>query len=224
MVNKYAVARRDEHEFQFDDCFTPYPIKFIPRSPSRRCAALHRLFILSIQKLMPSSTIMSCPRKLIASAALIGLLFSHCGFYSFSGTANPHLKTVAVPIFEDHTAEFGIKETLTNAIIAAYTRDNTLKIADRRNADSILSGTLLQVVERAGVYTETDQVQEIRVHLVVDLKYEDVKKHKTLWEGRLNQFGSYAPTSATSNDRQSAIAEAIDKIAREVINKTVSGW
>jgi hypothetical protein len=146
-----------------------------------------------------------------------------CGPYSFSGSSVTHLKTIAVPVFEDRTAEFGIKERLTNTIIDEFTRDNTLKIADRRVADSVLLGALLRVEERAGVYSQSESVQEIKVYLTVQLTYEDVKKKKTVWEAQFTQFGTYAPGASATN-RQSAIDEAIRKIATEVLNKTVSGW
>ncbi len=147
-----------------------------------------------------------------------------CGPYSFSSSGNSGLKTVAVPVFNDQTAEFGVKEQLTNAVITAFTRDNNLKIADRRAADAIVNGTLLRVTEQAGVYTRSEQVQEIRVTLTVQIKYEDVKKRKVLWEETLMQFGAYSPGDATSGDRESAIKQAVDKIAAEVLNKSVSDW
>ncbi|MDZ7273490.1 MAG: LPS assembly lipoprotein LptE [candidate division KSB1 bacterium] len=151
-------------------------------------------------------------------------LLAGCGVYSFSGSANPHLKTVAVPIFDDRTAEFGVKEQLTEAIIASFNRDNTLKLADRRVADVIVNGTILRLHEQAGVYTAEEQVQEIRVYLTVKIKCDDVKKRKVLWEEELTQFGTYTPAGANSGDRQSAISSAIAKIATEVLNRTVSGW
>jgi len=146
-----------------------------------------------------------------------------CGPYSFSGSTSTHIKTIAVPVFEDRTAEFGVKDRLSNAIVEEFTRDNTLKIADRRVADSVLLGTLLGVQETAGVYNQQESVQEVRVTVTVQLKYEDVKKRKTVWEAQMAQFGTYSPRSASSS-RQAAIDEAIRKIANEVRNKTVSDW
>ncbi len=166
------------------------------------------------------------PVRLIAGLALLLPLLSAlaCGPYSFSSSGNTGLKTVAVPVFNDQTAEFGVKEQITNAVIAAFTRDNSLKIADRRAADVIVNGTLLRVSEQAGAYTKAEQVQEVRVTLVVQIKFEDAKKRKVVWEETLTQFGTYAPSDATSGDRESAIKQAVDKIAAEVLNKSVSGW
>ncbi len=155
---------------------------------------------------------------------VIVALFSGCGPYSFSGSTTPHLKTVAVPVFEDQTAEFRLKEQLTNSIIQAFTRDNTLKVVDRRVADSIVQGTIMRVTEQAGIYTQEEQVQEIRVNVTAQIKYEDLKKRKTIWEENITQFGTYTPGSAASGDRQAALAEALGKIATEVINKSVSSW
>jgi hypothetical protein len=154
---------------------------------------------------------------------LMATLVAACGPYSFSSAVSTHIKTIAVPVFEDRTAEFGVKERLNNAIVDEFTRDNTLKIADRRVADSVLLGVLVSVQESAGVYTQQESVQEVRVTVTVHIKYDDAKKRKTVWEAQLSQFGSYSPSSGSST-RQAAIDDAIRKIATEVRNKTVSDW
>ncbi|RKY83165.1 hypothetical protein DRP98_07780, partial [candidate division KSB1 bacterium] len=67
------------------------------------------------------------------------LLLGGCAYYSFSGNTLPsYIKTVAIPLFEDQTSEFGIKEKLTDALISEFTRDNTLKISSQDEADSII--------------------------------------------------------------------------------------
>lgn len=164
-----------------------------------------------------------CPAA-AAAGVFFFLAVAGCGPYSFSGSSTPHIKTIAVPIFEDQTAEFRLKEQLTNSIIQAFTRDNTLKVADRRVADALVQGTILRVSEQAGIYTQEEQVQEIRVTIAAQIKYEDLKKHKVIWEELITQFGTYTPGSAASGDRQTALVEAIGKIATEVINKSVSSW
>ena len=161
---------------------------------------------------------------IISYVAWMALLASACGPYSFSGSAYPHIKTIAIPVFEDRTAEFGIKEELTNSLVEAFARDNTLKIADRRNADSILLGVLERVDDRPGAYNRQEQVQEIQVYLTVRLQYKDLKKRKVIWEDQIIQFGTYVPGGVEKGTREAAISEAIEKIVDEVLNRTVSGW
>ena len=161
---------------------------------------------------------------LIVSHSLL-FLFS-CGFYSFSGSLAPHLKTIAIPLFEDRTAEYGIKENLTDTIIEEFTRDNTLKIAERSDADILLTGSIVSVDDRTGALAATTQqynVQEIKVYITVNVKCEDLVKRNILWEDRLTQWGSYEP-DVGPDARNEAINEAISKLSTDILNKTVAGW
>lgn len=147
------------------------------------------------------------------------LIAASCGIYSFSGSTLPsHIKTVAVPLLDNKTAEFGIDQQLTDALITAITQDNSLKIADNRTADSILRGTIVTISETAGAYDKNENASGFRVTITVTVSYEDIKKKKTLWEENLSQWGSY------EEDRNIGIEEAIDKLTTEILNRTVSGW
>jgi len=161
---------------------------------------------------------------LLPVVALLAVSGSQCGPYSFSGSALPsHIKTVAVPTFKDRTAEFGIKESLTDAVIERITRDNTLKIADPRRADSILDGTVLRVEDRPGAYNREEQVQENKVFVTAKIRFEDLHKNKVMWEDEIVQWGTYDPAGG-EQARRAAIEEALRKIADEVLNRTISSW
>lgn len=162
-------------------------------------------------------------KRLGLPVALVLLAWFGCGPYSFSGSANPHIRTVAVPIFQDQTAEFGVKERLTEAVIEEFTRDNTLKIADRRNADSLVEGTILRVEDRAGAFTGDEQVSDVKVFVTVAVTYRDLMKRKVVWEGEITQWGTFDPDLGLES-RDQGIAEALDKIANEILTRSVSGW
>ena len=154
--------------------------------------------------------------------ALSWFLFSACGFYSFKGSLPPHLHTVAVPLFENRTAEFGISEQLTDLIIEKFTQDNSLKITDRNNADVVLEGAIVRISDRAGAFSPTERVEELKVYITVRVKCMDMVKRQVMWEERLTQWGAYEPGDPDA--RLDGIAEAIDKISEEILNRTVSGW
>ncbi|MDZ7264382.1 MAG: LPS assembly lipoprotein LptE [candidate division KSB1 bacterium] len=158
---------------------------------------------------------------------IIACIGVHCGYYSFSGSSlPPHIRTLAIPVFENKTTEFGVPEDITDALINEFTRDNSLKIVDQRTADSIINGTILSIREQAGAYNVTEQVKEIKVFVSVQAKFEDIKKSKVLWEEQLTQWGTYRPDDPTAGNttRQEAIREAITKIVADIFNKTISGW
>ncbi len=162
------------------------------------------------------------PVVIVLSSAMFALV-AGCGPYSFSGSGAPHLKSVNIPIFQDQTSEFGIDEELTNAVITEFTRDNTLRITDRRNADSLLEGTVVRVDDRAGSFTNDETVKDIKVFITVHVRYEDLKKRKTVWEDDISQWGTFNPDEGQKS-RDQGINEAIVKIANEILNKSVSSW
>lgn len=159
---------------------------------------------------------------------LWSIAYTRCGFYSFSGsTLPPHLGTIAIPIFENRTTEFGIPEDLTDALIAKFTEDNSLKVFDRRTADSVIEGTIVSVREQAGAYNVQEQVKEIRIYIRIQAKFEDIKKNKVMWEEEITQWGTYnpdLPVTQEGSSRQDAIQEAIEKISTDIFNKTIAGW
>jgi hypothetical protein len=145
--------------------------------------------------------------------------FLRCGVYSFTGaTLPPHLKTVAVPLFDNRSPEFGVDQKITDAVIEAVTRDNTLKIADLSNADCILRGTLMRMEDRAGQYDSNEEASTYRITLTVQAVFEDLRKKTVIWQNSFSAFGTY------STDRDAAITEAVDKLTTDIINKTVSNW
>lgn len=159
--------------------------------------------------------------KILILTLMLALL-SGCGVYSFSGSTLPsHIKTVAVPLFVDQTAEFGIDQKITDGIITAITQDNSLKIAGQRQADALIKGSILRITDSADAYDKNETASDFRLTIEIKVAFEDVKKRKTLWEETWSQWGRYDQSATTRDD---AIAEAVDKLAAEIINRSVSGW
>jgi hypothetical protein len=142
-----------------------------------------------------------------------------CGIYSLSGSTLPaHIKTVAIPLFSTRSPEFGIDQEITDSVIEAVTRDNTLKIADERSSDSLIRGTILQITDSAGAYDQNENASNFRVTIRIKIIFEDLKKQNVMWEETWTHWGEY------TSDRSEGIKEATDKIAEAIINRTVSGW
>ncbi len=163
--------------------------------------------------------------KLILKITLLTalLLQLSCGFYSFKGSLDPHLKTVAIPLIDNRTAEFGVAEQMTDAFIDEFTKDNSLKIADIGSANVLINGAITRIDDRSGAVTSSETVQDIKIYITVSIKCMDQVKHQVMWEERLTQWGAYDPSGGPSA-REDALAEAIEKLSQDVLNKTVSGW
>ena len=154
---------------------------------------------------------------MIASAAI------GCGPYSFSGSSIPsHIKSVAIPIFENETAEFGIKERVTDALLENFVSENILKISDNKNADSIIRGTIVKITDVPFTFDENEFVQEYRVTIFLNLVWYDQVKNNDLFDGKINGWGVYPADSP--EERIEGIEKAIERLITEITNKTLSGW
>ena len=150
-------------------------------------------------------------------------VFLNCNYYSVKGSLPAHLNTVAVPLFENNTAEFGIAEELTDALIVEFTRDASLQIASPEVADVLIKGVISTINERAGAFDQDETVQDIKIYFTVRVTCTDQVKHQEMWSSRITQFGTYDPSEGM-DARQAAYEEAYTKIGQEIINKTVSNW
>jgi hypothetical protein len=166
---------------------------------------------------------LSTIRNLFFFAVFILAVGSGCGLYSFSGSLPPHLKTVAVPLFDNRTAEFAIAEDITDAIIKEFNKDNSLKIADRNAADVLIEGSVISLDDRAGAFDPNEEVKDFKVYVTVQVKCTDQVKRLTMWEERVTQWGEYDP-NAGPDARKDGITAAITKMSQEVLNKTVAAW
>ena len=148
-----------------------------------------------------------------------------CGcVYSFSGSSVPkHLKTIAIPLFEDQSGfgEPGLKENFTTSLINLFVNDNSLQIAERNTADSILEGSIISVQDAPQVITPGEQVTTRRVTINVHVTYQDLKLRKKVWEKDFSNWGEYSTSSET---RTTALTQAVNKVTEDILIETVSGW
>ena len=151
---------------------------------------------------------------------------SGCAPYSFTGSSvPPHLKTIAIPLFDDQSGfgEAGLREDFTNRLIGRFTRDNTLEVADKTGADSILEGVILSVRDEPAVVEKGETVNKRRVTIGVKATFHDMKLRKKVWEKQLSNWGDYQ-IGAGPAERKVAITAAIEKLTEDILLETVSGW
>jgi hypothetical protein len=148
------------------------------------------------------------------------------GCYSFKGgSVPPHLKTIAIPTFNDQSGsgEAGLRETFTNKIIEQFTQDNSLGLADQKISDSILECTITGVHDEPLVVAAGEAVTKRKISITVKAVFKDIKFKKTIYDKQLSNWGEYDP-SGGPEIRKEAIATAIDKLAEDILLETVSGW
>jgi len=163
-------------------------------------------------------------KTFVCLALLVAFSFAAagCSYYSFSGSGLSGVSSVAVPLFENQTQEYGIRESLTKKVVDAYVQDNTLKVANEKTADSILFGIITRYLREAHTFDENENVREYKVRIFVQVTLEESKKKKVIWqEDDLEGWGIYSADEETEDDGKE---RALEKLAEDIVNRTVKGW
>lgn len=161
---------------------------------------------------------------------LFGLVVSTgCSYYSFSGALPNYIKTAAVPLFENETVEAGLVEELTDAVEKAIVDNGSMKIANESQADAVVRGTIVDVIDEADQFTKDEKAQQFKIRIFAHVQFFDRVKNRVVWEeDRIEGWARYdAGSSSGSGDsvnRDQGIQLALDMLAKEIIDKTVAGW
>ncbi|MER3525152.1 MAG: hypothetical protein C4326_14175 [Ignavibacteria bacterium] len=155
-----------------------------------------------------------------------GMVLGICGCYSFTGASVPsHLKTIAIPVMDDQSGsgEASLRDDMTRTLTDLFVRDNSLEVADKNTADSILEGTILPLRDEIVAVSGGETVNKRRITLSVKVVYHDMKLRKKVYEKTFSNYGDYNPTGGFAQ-RKAAFDEAIRKICEDILLETVSGW
>ena len=147
-----------------------------------------------------------------------------CGYYSFSGAGLVGIETVYVPLFGNATTEFGIEEQLTDALVQAVNDERTLTYTQQENADAILRGRIIRVIDVPMTYTGQEEVRSFKVEVSAHVVFEDVENAKTIMEEDIVTYETYPYPEEPGNSREQALNRALEKLANEIVNKAITGW
>jgi hypothetical protein len=171
-------------------------------------------------------------------SAVCCLLSAGCGYTTRPGLAT-HLKTVYVKPFinkidltqlttsTDHFATYRhqMEVDLTDAVINRYQFTGLLRPERAERADCRLEGELIAFRRDALRYNASQQVEEWRLGIVVNLRFFDQTTSSLMWEepgftGDTTYFalGANAESEATALDR------AVTDLARRIVEQSVENW
>lgn len=162
--------------------------------------------------------------SLLIASLLINL--TACCTYSFTGSSVPeHLKSIAIPIAEDRSGAGipGLRESLTQELISRFIDDNSLQVTERTQADALLECTIVSFNDAPSLVAAGENIEQRRVTITVQVIYKDLVKRVNIFDKNFSNYGDYKP-GTTINGRDQATADAVSKIAEDILLAVVSGW
>ena len=164
----------------------------------------------------------------LAAALLVPLVAGGCG-YTLRSAVPSHIKSVAIPSLQNNTIEYALAEEVTQSLVDGFLADRHLQVTGERDANSVLRGTILAYRNRVFGYTREERATEYEVVLVVQVTFRDMVKNRDLWkEDALTVRTTYNVSPVATGDVPRTEADArrdvIDKLADQIVSRTVQGW
>ena len=123
-----------------------------------------------------------------------------------------------------------LETDITKKVVNRYLFDGNLKLAKEAAADLVLKGELIEYRKDPLSYTpNTENVTEYRINIYVNLSLWDTKENKLLWQennfnGNYSFFTSFASGNVVRITEDAAVINAIDDLARRIVERTVEQW
>ncbi|MCK4410043.1 MAG: LptE family protein, partial [Candidatus Eisenbacteria sp.] len=177
-----------------------------------------------VPRVLPVTVLLAAALLLGAGLVLVG--GAGCSHYSFSSAVKTHISTIAVPVLLNETLEYAAEQGVTDAIITEFTEDNALRVVGEEEADSILRGAVV-VYERPVIsYDASGNPTQYKVRVVARLSYEDLTKNEIVWEEDVEGWSVYSEAGEGGDltTEEEAREYAFEKLAQDVLSKTVQGW
>lgn len=169
---------------------------------------------------------------ILTKLLLLGAVFvlGSCGYSTSPALLPSHLKSVAIPVFENETSEYTLEQEITNLVIQRFVADNHLKVVDERVAQCTIKGKITGYRNTVfGISAGfAARAQEYRVTITISVVFKDLVKNREIWsDPALQKTANYYVTDVPGQTARTELdgrKEAISKIADEILTRSVQGW
>ena len=153
---------------------------------------------------------------------VIFALISGCG-YTNKSLISRKINSIYIPIFENDTFRRGLEFDLTNAVKDEIMSKTKLRIAQKDNADTILTGKIKKVTDSMLSSNAEDNIVESRVSIYVDIKLVDRRTGRTLIEEK-NLKKSAEFIVKRGENIKTASQESLDGLAEIIVYHLEEKW
>jgi hypothetical protein len=175
---------------------------------------------------------------LFAACQLLLATLIGCG-YTTRSMITGRFRTIYIPQFSnkiditkegDAASRYKLNKPLlevdiTNRLVNRFLFDGNLRPAKSESADLTLEGELVEFKRDPVRYSESDNVEEYRVSIIVNIRLVDNRENKILWEE--NNFtgdATYFTQGANAKTDDVASNDAVNDLTRRIVERVVEEW
>lgn len=170
---------------------------------------------------------MGWSRGSVLGLSLLLCCFS-CG-YRFAGDGagvDPRIRTVAIPVFENLTAEPGIEAVFTGALRQEFLMKSRLQVVPEPQADAVFIGQIRRLTTTDVAHRKAQETALTRLTVTLDVRCVDRATGTILWQDRsLTFFEDYRqnPDAMMAfESRQEALRRAARETAARIFDRFMS--
>jgi len=163
--------------------------------------------------------------KALGLALVLCLTLSGCGYQMAGRGATqlpPHLKTIAIPLFENSSTEPAIQRPFTEALRRAFITDGRLELVNNQaGADLVLTGALTRYSVSAVAFNDVDVAIEYWVYISADVNVMDQVNNQIYLKQSLNTRWDYLAVDSVSTSeasRQAALTQTYRVLSQRMVS------
>lgn len=149
-------------------------------------------------------------------------LISGCG-YTNKSLISRKINSIYIPIFGNHTFRRGLEFDLTTALKDEIMSKTKLRIAQKDNADTILTGKIVTVTEGVITSNASDNIIEAQVTISVNIALADRRTGRGLMSmDGLTNTAEYIVTRGENIN--TATKECLEGLAEKIVYQLEEKW
>lgn len=164
---------------------------------------------------------------MLMGMALVLLTLPGCVGYRLGSALPPDVKTIYVRLFINKCNEPLLEIDTTNATIAEFQKDGTLRIVPRGEADVLLETTLNAMTLtplRYDQVTDKAKPNEYRLALQVSFVLKRAKTREIMNEASVIGESTFVFVGNLNSSKRAAIPAASEDLAKRIVEKVVETW
>jgi len=117
-----------------------------------------------------------------------------------------------------------IEQDIRKKVIDRFNLDGNLRVAGEADADLILRCAVLDFRRDALRYIENDEVEEYRISITAQIELQDKDKNVLIKETNIIGDTTYFLSGPHAKAEPLAIDEAIEDLARRIVERVIEEW
>lgn len=165
------------------------------------------------------------PLRLRVLAICIGSSLSSCAYSFRSGALPPDVRTITVfPVQNEATVVIPtLSQTLAEAIRQKFISQSPLRLVTDKG-DLLLYGRITDFKVAPIAIQGTQQAAQNRLSITIHIRCVSSRHPALSWEQSFMNFADFPATQPLSAVQEKLIVDICDRLAQDIVNKTLSFW